>query len=744
VDLGGRTLRWASLAFLLATSLLACLPSFPSDSAGDGGGDHDVTPTDGALRSDAPAHIVDGGDTGSSDGGTPGLGSDADAASTSDQSVGTDEDADAELAPDQSAGPDSGIAVLEAGIDAPVCNNVCTAGATECGTGAVETCTVQANGCTLWEPTTQCGANRMCSVTAGVAACACVGTICSEAGEACQGGATVATCAKDANGCLYVASRMTCASPMVCAGTAPDVACSLKCSNTCTAGQKSCVSTEIATCALGSNGCDSYSPAVACASVNESCTGTAGSASCSCLVDPVCHTVGNTCSSNDTMTTTCAADAQGCIYNAGSKTCTNGACSNGACCTNSCTEGQKTCVSGNIETCTLGSNGCWAYGAAGCPTHETCTGAAGSAQCTCAPSACTSAADFCSSTSVRTNCAQDGPTKCFYEPSPTTTTCTNGACSNGACCTNTCTAGQKTCVGADLETCTLGSNGCYSYGPAGACPAHETCTGAAGSAQCTCVGNACTSTAAVCVPETSTLADCVQDSATKCFFESGTPTTCNSGCSDGACCPLVCISGTTQCLLSTSTESQTCGVSSSGCINWATTHTCPGDDVCERHGTPACVDPNWAEWPIPNSSLDVEEGAPLSSQQTFSESTDSTTATDAVTGLVWQLGVGGPMSNQSDAEDYCRTLTLPAGSQTTDWRLPTIIELASLVDITAASESSGPSTILPGGIAAAVYWSMTAVAPSGTGLGWAVDFSSGGGESVNISVGTLMNVLCVR
>jgi hypothetical protein len=635
---GGRTVRWAILAFLLATSLLACLPPFPSEGTGDGGGDQDVTTTDGALRSDAPIHIVDGGDAGG-----PGKESDADAAATPDQSVGPDEDADAELAPDQSAGPDSATAIPDAGVDAPVCINVCTAGATECGTGEVETCTVQANGCTLWEPTTQCGANRLCSVTAGVASCACVGTICSEAGATCQsGGTTVATCAKDANGCLYVASTKTCASPMVCAGTAPSAACSLTCSNTCTAGQKSCVSGELATCTLGSNGCLSYAPAVACPSVNESCTGTAGSASCACLVDPVCHTAGSTCADNNTMTATCAADAQGCIYNSGSKT------------------------------------------------------------------------------------------------------CTNGACSNGACCTNTCTPGQKTCASTEIETCTLGSNGCYSYGSAGACPTHETCTGAAGSGLCTCVANTCTSAAAICVPGTSTLADCVQDPATRCFYESGTPTTCNSGCSDGACCPLVCTSGTTQCLTSTSTQSQTCAVSSSGCITWAAAQNCSGDYVCERHGTAACVDPSWAEWPMPNSEPDVVNGAPGSSLENYSKSTDGSTATDGVTGLVWQLGVGGPLSNQSDAEGYCRTLTLPAGSQTTDWRLPSIIELESLVDMSALAAGGTTSTAVPpfGGIAANGYWSSTAVAPSSAGSGWVLDFSSGSGESE--PVGAVLNVLCVR
>ncbi len=52
-------------------------------------------------------------------------------------------------------------------------------------------------------------------------------------------------------------------------------------------------------------------------------------------------------------------------------------------CTDSCNQGQSECVNDQIARCTLGNNGCRAYGPpTACPgVRQRCTGAAGSAQC---------------------------------------------------------------------------------------------------------------------------------------------------------------------------------------------------------------------------------------------------------------------------------------------------------------------------------------------------------------------------
>jgi hypothetical protein len=121
--------------------------------------------------------------------------------------------------------------------------------------------------------------------------------------------------------------------------------------------------------------------------------------------------------------------------------------------------------------CTLGSNGCWAYGTPAICTgaHQSCTGAAGASTCACATDPyCTIGPTGGPNASCVDNmnlaaCSIDGQ-GCPYETG--TVACTNGACSSGSCCVNACKAGQKMCVpGTDLqETCILGSDGCYSYG----------------------------------------------------------------------------------------------------------------------------------------------------------------------------------------------------------------------------------------------------------------------------------------
>ena len=85
-----------------------------------------------------------------------------------------------------------------------------------------------------------------------------------------------------------------------------------------------------------------------------------------------------------------------------------------------------------------------------------------------------------------------------------------------------------------------------------------------------------------------------------------------------------------------------------------------------------CADPNWAEWPMPNS----EAGAPNPASYTINA--DGTT-TDNVTGLMWQTNVPSATYLWANAGTVCPGLSL-AGYN--DWRLPTLIELMSIVDYT--------------------------------------------------------------
>ncbi len=391
----------------------------------------------------------------------------------------------------------------DGGTEAAACTNVCTAGLTQCSPGGVQTCQTQASGCTGWTITTACGPHQTCTA-AGIAAgaapsCTCSASQCAAIGTVCQDAQTVATCAKDDNGCFYAASTSPCTAPMSCPSAAPSAACAAACTNSCTQGQTSCLSGGIATCTLGTNGCWAFAAPMPCGA-HQSCSGAAGTASCTCNADPVCTTVGATCAS-PTSLATCTADPQGCVYASAISTCAS--CAAGACCTSSCAQGQSMCVGAQLSTCTLGANGCWAYGTpmntcmqgqttcvgsdlstcsprpdgcldfaapAACPTYESCSASTGTAACACIPNPCTGGArTVCTDSTTLASCSTDKLTGCRYESN--TQTCTNGACSGGVCCTNACTAGQVMCiviVGTaapvpESETCIVGANGCTSW-----------------------------------------------------------------------------------------------------------------------------------------------------------------------------------------------------------------------------------------------------------------------------------------
>jgi hypothetical protein len=95
-------------------------------------------------------------------------------------------------------------------------------------------------------------------------------------------------------------------------------------------------------------------------------------------------------------------------------------------------------------------------------------------------------------------------------------------------------------------------------------------------------------------------------------------------------------------------------------------------DSCSR----TCSLTTWALWPMPTPAS--IPGLPHPAKY------DIATAgivTDKVTGLIWQRAVEATTYALSDAKTYCANLALAGFS---DWRLPTRIELVSLVDFTTA------------------------------------------------------------
>lgn len=113
---------------------------------------------------------------------------------------------------------------------------------------------------------------------------------------------------------------------------------------------------------------------------------------------------------------------------------------------------------------------------------------------------------------------------------------------------------------------------------------------------------------------------------------------------------------------------------------WAWAVVCVALVGCARRGeapVPAPAEP-WALWPMPNARLpglphphDYDTGVP-------------DVVTDRVTGLMWERLVPNQFFTFESAATHCASLAL-AGQH--DWRLPSRIELVSLIDTTRTQPS---------------------------------------------------------
>jgi hypothetical protein len=122
-----------------------------------------------------------------------------------------------------------------------------------------------------------------------------------------------------------------------------------------------------------------------------------------------------------------------------------------------------------------------------------------------------------------------------------------------------------------------------------------------------------------------------------------------------------------------------------------------------------CEDPEWSLWP-----------APADSPAAGSYATTPDTVWDGVTGLTWQRSVPALML-WSDAVTYCDGLVLGGFS---DWRLPSVVELVSIVDYGRVSPSI--DTIAFPATPIGVYFSMGGAGqPGGPANVPAVDFTEG-------------------
>ena len=113
------------------------------------------------------------------------------------------------------------------------------------------------------------------------------------------------------------------------------------------------------------------------------------------------------------------------------------------------------------------------------------------------------------------------------------------------------------------------------------------------------------------------------------------------------------------------------------------------------------------------------------------------TVTDTATGLMWQQETADPR-NWEAALSYCENLSLAGYS---DWRLPTIKELASIVDLSrynpAIDTNYFPNTV------SSRYWSSTTNARY-TDCAWQVNFDDYSGDYDGKGKGNTCYVRAVR
>jgi hypothetical protein len=172
------------------------------------------------------------------------------------------------------------------------------------------------------------------------------------------------------------------------------------------------------------------------------------------------------------------------------------------------------------------------------------------------------------------------------------------------------------------------------------------------------------------------------------------------------------------------------------CANgqWGAAVACSTGLVCERCPPAACADPTWAEWPMPNDQADVTAGAP--NLESYTDNKDGT-VTDNLTGLMWQQTVPTGTYTWAQAVAYCPTLNLAGHS---DWRLPSRIELVSIVDFGVTSGPRINSTYFPS-TPADWFWSSSPLAGSSS-LAWLVYFYNGNTNYLDVS--DAHSVRCVR
>ena len=154
-----------------------------------------------------------------------------------------------------------------------------------------------------------------------------------------------------------------------------------------------------------------------------------------------------------------------------------------------------------------------------------------------------------------------------------------------------------------------------------------------------------------------------------------------------------------------------------------------------RTGVTTCANDTTQDLACPVTGWELQDGVFQPDLQAFSTSA-SDEVTDRTTGLIWQRGDDGQMYDYPTAVKHCAAFQ--SAEAPTGWRLPSVIELMTLVDNGVDLPSMDPSFL---GAQANNYWTSTPTAASKL-LAWTVKFDFGG--IIPLLLDTPLPVRCVR
>ena len=230
----------------------------------------------------------------------------------------------------------------------------------------------------------------------------------------------------------------------------------------------------------------------------------------------------------------------------------------------------------------------------------------------------------------------------------------------------------------------------------GSCPSNKTCSS---DNQCLCAAPMCNG---VCCE---TLQTCDASGSCVCTYEA-----CKGSCcaADQTCVSDACCAKSKACGSACCSDEEEC-VAGNCCADPCHGTCCGPGQRCRDDQCVAATDFQWAQWP-----------ASADSPAEYTNSQE--TVTDRHTGLVWQRADAGQLLTWADATAYCASAHLGGLG---DWRLPSVVELMSLVDYGRTQPAIDPiafPTTSPHGTDG--YWTSTACA-SVSGAVWYVSFETG-------------------